>query len=175
MSMCFVLSHVFLLFESHIAPTLSMCTVMGNSTSIFMVCNNCTMKFNSFTTSESAIYSASVVDNTTLFISLLLQAIGIPQKYIIYPYTLILVSLSLAKSLSLSAFNTHFLMLLINLNFSPKCFVDSTNLMCLYISFKCAGADASIVFDSSLTGLQMSGLLCLVKYRSVPTPLLYVS
>ena len=37
-------------------------------------------------TSESAIYSASVVDSTTLFIPLLLQAIGIPQKYITYPY-----------------------------------------------------------------------------------------
>ena len=131
MSMCFVLSSVFLLFEGHIAPTLSTCTVMGNSTSIFMVCNNCTMNFNSFTTSESAIYSASVVDYTMLFIPFLLQAIGIPQKYIIYPYTLILVSLSLAKSLSLSAFSTHFLMLLINLNFNPKSFVDSTNLMSL--------------------------------------------
>ena len=121
MSMCYVLSPVFLLFESHIAPTLSTCKVIGNSTVMFMVCNNYTMNFNSFTLSESAMYSASVVDSrsTTLFIPLLLQAIGIPQKYITYPYTLILVSLSLAKSLSLSAFSTHFLMLLISLNFSP--------------------------------------------------------
>ena len=44
------------------------------------------MNYNSFTTSESAIYSASVVDSTTLFIPLLLQAIGTPQKYMTYPY-----------------------------------------------------------------------------------------
>ena len=88
---------------------------------------------------------------------------------------LILVSLSLAKSLSLSAFSTHFLMLLISLNFSPQSFVDNTNLMSLYISFKCTGAGASIVFDNSLTGLLMSGLLCLVRYKRVPTPLLYIS
>ena len=55
------------------------------------------MNFNSFTTSDSGMYSASVVDNATLFIPLLLQAIGIPQKYMMYPKTLILVSLSLAK------------------------------------------------------------------------------
>ena len=107
MFMCFVLSPVLLLFESLIAPTLSTCTVVGDSTSIFMVCNNCTMNFYSLTTSERTRYSASVVDNTTLFIPLLLQAIGILQKYMIYPYTLILVSLSLEKSLSLSAFKTH--------------------------------------------------------------------
>ena len=88
---------------------------------------------------------------------------------------LILVSMSLAKSLSLSAFSAHFFMFFINSNFSPKSFVDSTNLISLYISFKCTGPGASIVLDSSLTGLQMSSLLCLVKYSSVPTPLLYVS
>ena len=81
MSMCFVLSPVFLLFESHIAPTLSTCTVFGNSTVMFIVCNSCTIFLLSFTTSESAIYSASLVDSTTLFIPVLLQAIGIPQKY----------------------------------------------------------------------------------------------
>ena len=47
--------------------------------------------------------------------------------------------------------------------------------MSLYISLKCAGAGASIVFDNSLTGLLMSGLLCFVRYSRVPTPLLYVS
>ena len=88
---------------------------------------------------------------------------------------LILVSLSLAKSLSLSSFSTHFLILLISLNLSPFSFVDNTNLMSLYISFKCAGAGASIVFDNSLTGLLISGLLCFVRYSRVPTPLLYVS
>ena len=99
----FVLSPMFLLFESHIAPTLSTCTAIGSSTVMFMVCSSYTMNFNSFTTSEGAMYSASVVDSTTLFIPLLLQAIGIPQKLITYPYMLILVSLSL------SAFSTHFL------------------------------------------------------------------
>ena len=132
------------------------------------------MNFNSFTTSDIAIYSASVVDSKTLFFPLLLQAIGIQQKFMMYPNMLILVSLSLAKSLSLSAFSAHFFMVFINLNFNPKSFVD-TNLISLYISFRCTGAGASIVFGSSLTGLQMSGLLCLVKYSSVPTPLLYVS
>ena len=83
----------------------------------------------------------------------------------IYPYTLILVSLLLA----------HFLILFMNSNFNPKSFVDRTNLMSLYISFKCTGAGASIVLDNSLTGLQMSGLLCLVNYSSVPTPFLYIS
>ena len=68
MSICFVLSHIFLLFESHIAPTFSTCAVIGSSTVMFMVCNSCKMNFNSFTTSESAMVSASVVDSTTLFI-----------------------------------------------------------------------------------------------------------
>ena len=80
MSICFVLSPVFLLFDSHIAPTLSTSTVIGSSTVMFMVYNSCTMNFYSFTTSEIAMYSASVVDSTTLFIPLILQAIGIPQK-----------------------------------------------------------------------------------------------
>ena len=88
---------------------------------------------------------------------------------------LILVSLSLAKSLALSAFSAHFYVFFINFNFSPKSFFDNTNLISLSISFKCTGASASIVFDNSLTGLQMSGLLGLVKYSIVPTPLLYVS
>ena len=154
------------------APTLSTCTVMGNSTSIFMVCNNCTMNFNSFTTSDSAMYSASVVDNTTHFIHLLIQAIGIPQIYMMYPNTLILVSLSLAKSLSLNAFSAHLMISFLNSNLSPYPLVDNTCLITLYISFRCTGAGASIVFDSSLTGLQMSGLLCFVRYRRDPTPLL---
>ena len=51
------------------------------------------MNFYSFTTSDNAMYSASVVESTTFFISLLLQAIGIPQKYMMYRETLILVSL----------------------------------------------------------------------------------
>ena len=170
--MCFVLSLVVLLLDSQIAPTLSTYTVIGSFTSIFIVCSNCTMNFSSFTTSDSAMYSASVVDRTTLFIPLLLHAIGIPQKYMIYPKTLILVSLSLAKSLSLSAFSAHFIMSLFNSNLSPYPFVDSTCLITLYISFRCAGSGASTVLDNSLTGLQMSGLLCFVKYSRVATPLL---
>ena len=83
------------------------CTVIRSATSMFMVCNNCTMIFSSFTTSDSAMYSASVLDSTTLFIPLLRQGNGIPQKYMMYPKTLILVSLSLAKSLSLRAFSAH--------------------------------------------------------------------
>ena len=167
MSICLVLSLVVLLLDNQIAPTLSTCTGIGSSTSIFIVCNNCTMNFYSFTTSDSAMYSASVVDNTTRFIPLLLQAIGIPQKYMMYPKTLILVSLSLAKSLC-----AHFIISFLNSNLSPYPLVDNTCLITLYISFRCTGAGASIVLDSSLTGLQMSGLLCFVRYRRVPTPLL---
>ena len=155
MSICLVLLLVVRLLDNQIAPTLSKCTVIGSSTSMFLVCNNCTMNFSSFTTSDSAMYSASVVDSTTLFIPLLRQAVGIPQKYMMYPKTLILVSLSLAKSLSLSAFNAHLMISFLNSNLSPYPLVDNTCLITLYIFFRCAGAGASIVFDSSLTGLQM--------------------
>ena len=163
MSICLVLSLVVQLLDNQIAPTLSTCTVIGSSTSIFMVCNNCTMNFNYFTTSDSAMNSASVLDSTTLFIPLLLQAIGIPQKYMMYPKTLILVSLSLAKSLSLSAFNAHLIIFFLNSNLSPYPFVDNTCLITLYISFRCTGAGASIVFDSSLTGLLMA-VCCALSY-----------
>ena len=159
MSICFVLLLVVLLLNNQIAPTLSTCTVMGRSTEIFMVCNNCTMNLNSFTTSDSAMYSASVVDITTLFIPLLLQAIGIPQKYMMYPKTLILVALSLAKSLSLRALSSHLIISFLNSNLSPYPLVDSTCSITLYISFRCTGTGASIVVDSSVTGLQISGLL----------------
>ena len=91
------------------------------------------MNFNSFTTSDSAMYSASVVDNTTLFIPLLLQAIGIPQNYMMYPKTLILVSLSLAKSQSLSTLSAHFIISFLSSNLSPYLLVvmDSTCLISL--------------------------------------------
>ena len=46
--------------------------------------------------------------------------------------------------------------------------LDSTCLITLYISFKCTGTGASMVLDSSLTGLQMSGLLCLVNTKVYP-------
>ena len=42
---------------------------------------------------------------------------------------------------------------------SPYPLVDNTCLITLYISFRCTGAGAFIVLDSSLIGLQMSGLL----------------
>ena len=100
---------------------------------------------------------------------------GIPQKYMMYPNTLIFVSLSLAKSLSLNAFSAHLMISFFNSNLSPYALVDNTCLITLYISFRCTGAGASIGFDSSLTGLQMSGLLCFIRYRRVPTPLLYIS
>ena len=48
-------------------------------------------------------------------------------------------------------------------------------MMILYISLRWIGAGLSIVFDNSLTALQRSGLLCLVRYNQVPTPLLYVA
>ena len=131
MSICFVLLLVVLLLDNQIAPTLSTCTVIGNYTSIFMVCNNCTMNFSSFTTSDNAMYSASVVDNTTLFVPLLLQAIGIPQKYMMYQKTLILLSLSLAKSLSLSALSAHGIISFLSSNLSPYPLVDNTCLITL--------------------------------------------
>ena len=65
------------------------------------------MNLISFTTSDNAMYSASVVDSTTVLMPSLFHAIGIPQKYIKYPYTLLLVSLSPAKSLSLKAGMIH--------------------------------------------------------------------
>ena len=108
---------------------------MGNST--YIVCSSLTMHFNSFTTSDNAMYSASVVDSTTHFIPFLLHAIGIPQNYMMYPKTLILVSLSLAKSLSLSAFSAHFMKSFYSSNFSPYPLVDSRCLIIFYISFRC--------------------------------------
>ena len=102
-------------------------------------------------------YSAAVADRRTLFIPLLLQAIRITQKYMMYPKTL-------AKSLSLRAFSAHFIMSFISSNFSPYPLVDNTCIRTLYISFRCTdGAGASIVFDNSLTILLMSGLLCFVR------------
>ena len=162
-SICFVLSLVVLLLDNQITHTLPTYTVMGNSTSMFNVCSSWTMNFNCFTTSDNATYYASVVDSTTLFIPLLLQAIGIPQKYMMYPKTLILVPWSLAKSLSLSALSAYLMISFFSSSFSPYPLVDSTCLITLYISFRCTGAGAFMVLDSSLTGLQMSGLLCLLR------------
>ena len=51
-----------------------------------------------------------------------------------YPKTLILVSLSLAKSLSLSTLSAHFMISFLSSNFSPYHFVDSACLITLYIS-----------------------------------------
>ena len=76
-----------------------------------------------------------------------------------YPNMLILVSLSLAKSLSLSAFSAHFFMFFIDLNFSPKSFVDNTNLISLYICLDVL----ELVHPLSLT-IPLLGWRCLVCY-----------
>ena len=95
--MCLVLSETPLLFANQIAPTLSTLILMGNGTLISMDLRCWYRTLISFTTSHTATYSASVVDKTTLFILLLFHAIGTPQENTMYPYTLILVSLSFAK------------------------------------------------------------------------------
>jgi hypothetical protein len=50
-----------------------------------------------FVTSESARYSASVDDKTTLLLSFDVVAIGAPHRKIVYPYTLNLPYLSSAR------------------------------------------------------------------------------
>ena len=113
-------------------------------------------------------YSASVVDKTTLFILLLFHAISTPQKKTMYPYTLILVSLSFIKSLSLKASNHHIPSSSVGTMCNPKCLVSSTNFATLLSSHSCNLDVPSILFDNSLTALVMSGLECFVRYNSVP-------
>ena len=48
------------------------------------------------------------------------------------------------------------------------------NFITLYISVTCAMEVPSILLHNSLTGLVISGLLCLVRYNNVPTPDLYI-
>ena len=137
---------------------------------MFMVCNSCTMNLNSFTTSDNAMYSASVIDSTTLFIPLLLHAIGIPQKYMIYPNILILVFLSLAKSLSLSAFSTHFLMLFISLNFNPWSFVSNTNLMSLFNKIFKQTQTPTFSRPTTPTRLDLTQMSVLIPASPISTP-----
>ena len=85
MCMCFVLSLVVLLFDNHIALTLSTYIVIGISTFTFIVFNSFMINLISFTTSDNAKYSDYVVDSTPLLITLLFHAIGIPQNYTKYP------------------------------------------------------------------------------------------
>ena len=83
--MCFVLSLVVLLFDNYIAPTLSTYIVIGILNIHYHCFQQLNDKFISFTTSDNAMYSASVLDNTTLVIPLLFHTIDIPQKYTKYP------------------------------------------------------------------------------------------
>ena len=57
---------------------------------------------------------------------------------------------------------------------NPNVFVSRTKFITLYISVTCAMDAPSILLDNSLTGLVISGLLCLVRYNNVPTPNLYM-
>ena len=123
-----------------------------------------------FTTSDTATYSASVVDITTHFILLLFQAIGMSQKNTMYPYTLILVYLSFAESLLLKASNCHMSSFIFGAMCNPKCLVPNTNLATLLSSHNCNLDAPSILFDNSLTALVMSGLECFVRYNNVLTP-----
>ena len=90
-----------------------------------------------------------------------------------YPYTQILVSLSLAKSLSLSASNHHFPSLMVGTMCKPKSLVSNTNFATLLSYLSCNLEALSILLDSSLSALVISGLECFVRYNNVPTPDLY--
>ena len=83
-------------------------------------------------------------------------------------------SLSFAKSLSLSDSNFQIPSLKIGTILNPNVFVSRTKCVTLYISVTCAMDAPSILLDNSLTGFVISGLLCLVKYNNVPTPDLYM-
>ena len=168
-----VLSEAPLLLANQIAPTLSTLILMGRGTLISMDLRNWYKNLISFTTSDTATYSASVVDKTTLFILFLFHAIGTPQKNTIYPYTLILVSLSLEKSLSLSTSNHHIPSLMVGTMHKPKSLVSNTNFATLLSSLSCNLEEPSMLLDSSLTALVISGLECFVRYNNVPTPDLY--
>ena len=57
---------------------------------------------------------------------------------------------------------------------NPNVFISRTKCITLYISVACAMETPPILLDNSLTGLVISGLLCLVRYNNVPTPDLYM-
>ena len=83
-------------------------------------------------------------------------------------------SLSFAKSLSLSVSNIQMPSLKIGTILNPNVFVSRTKFITLYISVPCAMEALSILLNNSLTGFLISGLLCLVRYNNHPTPDLYM-
>ena len=87
---------------------------------------------------------------------------------------LYLVSLSFAKSLSLSASNFQIPFLKVGTILNTNVFISRTKFITLYISVTCAMEAPSILLDNSLTGFVISGLLCLVRHNNVPTPDLYM-
>ena len=91
-----------------------------------------------------------------------------------YPWTLYLVSLSFAKFLSLSASKFQILSFKIGTVLNHNVFISRTKCITLYISVTCAMEAPSNLLDNSLTGLVISGLLCLVRYKNLPMPYLYM-
>ena len=79
-------------------------------------------------------------------------------------------SLSFAKSPSLSASNFQIPSLKIGTILNHNVFVSRTKFITLYICVPCAMESPSILLDNSFTGFVISGLLCLVRYNNVPTP-----
>ena len=152
---------------------LSTLILMGSGIWISMDLKSWYRNLTSFTTSDTATYSAAAVDKTTLFMLLLFHPIGAPQKNTMYPYTLILVSLSLAQSLSLSASNHHIQSFMVGTMCNPKSLVSNTNLATLLSSLSCNLDAPSIPFYNSLTALVVAGFECFVRYNNVPTPDLY--
>ena len=78
--MCFVLCPTEKLLDKKIAPTLSTRMIIGSSTSMPIVSNNCLVNRISFATSEIAKYSASVDDCVTLLPNFDFVAIGAPHQ-----------------------------------------------------------------------------------------------
>ena len=87
---------------------------------------------------------------------------------------LYLVSLSFAKSLSLSASNFQISSLKVGTILNPNVFISRKKFITMYISVPCAMEAPSMLLDNSLTGLVISGQMCLVRYNNVPTPDLYM-
>ena len=83
-------------------------------------------------------------------------------------------SLSFAKSLSLSTSHFQTPPLKIGIIVNPNVFVSGRKFNTLYISVTCAMDAPSILLDTSLTGFVVYGLLCLVRYNNVHTPDLYM-
>ena len=57
---------------------------------------------------------------------------------------------------------------------NPNVFISRIKFITLYISVTCAMKAPSILLDNSVTGFLISGLLCLVRYKNVPTRDLYM-